>query len=331
MDIDKIEKYGIIAKPIIEFLSKIAFRIIEKDKDTIKILDKLAKEEGRIDFSPEHVKLIKIINDSLQHGDSSTDIDNVSFFEILEITKKEIERLEEENFKNFKNSIILSLKTRLSTIDGCNKDTDYINYVSNIAFENIDNIFKKNTMKNNYNYPYCVNYKIMNNLEKKEEYNKFYNSFFESANNESINLFSILMVSVDSVYSDDKKTFEAFINGFGGVVNNNEILNKLFASTLLPDNRLKITEKIGVDTISVEISKDILSVEKIILDLRPTKFVFSGILSSILAFCKILDMQNNMFTNKKAEMILRINKNQKSEVTLTAPFVNRYLKLEEME
>ena len=311
-----------LIKPVTSLLLKFAEKIIMRQDNTFYILEKLASDENRKDFSISHVVLIKEISKNLPIGD--TNIDNYSTFELLYICNNILNSFMEKELKKFELDVITNIKIDIVNwlkITGKYKDNayndQYINFVATKAFKTeIKNRQMANSLNNEIpEYPEKVFYSLCTGNESKlKEYFDFVKSIESICVIDARDKYRNMAFTSEVIYNKELDDSAMFVlGGYGGVSDNEIILKELFNSTTKSDersNNTKIIEgSIGTDDYRYIVSQRILN-KTISFDLRDVIFIYSGIISSILVFFKLIKRHSDkdisleiIISNKQKEIL----------------------------
>lgn len=306
---DLIALLGPLAKPIGDILVKFAEGVIVKRGETLSVLTKLATDEGRLDFSKAHLSLFKEIGKHMPVDAVEGAIDNYSLFELLVVCDDIFNSLKKTVETEFEKTVKKNIKECLInwlTVTGKYSDDPYYEKFRNLV---IDDSFVFEVSNREFSsgnkiseYPDKIYFsQYSGDVSKKEEYNAFYDSFVRACVAEAKTMYKNMAFISTVNYSGGKSTF--LLGGYGGVSENEIILTELFNSTLRNEKR-KGTEHlvagiVGTDTYNYVISKNVLNGD-ITFDLREVAIIYSGIISSILTFCKLIKRHR---TSEKEQVI----------------------------
>lgn len=308
-------------KPLYDIVTNIAIKLLSKKKDTSGILVRLGMEEGRKDFSLNHARVIKIINDGLQKGDVEKDLDTATFYEMLIVVNEMFLELSEKNSEEFKDNITRSIEEYLIDLkldENSKAKRSRLQYVTEVANKTYNKVINdaSNGLINQFkNVEKYMNLNMLSGQDNKKKYTEFYEEIegymFEMASQ----IYDGMKMEVNSSYLND--TFYISLGGHGAMNDIEETVTMLLESSRTPNGRRDIVANIGNVSKTVEISEQLLNVKRIVIDLTHLQVIFSGIITSVQNFAKIVNRNSPEFLIS-GKIDVRIRKEHEPDVAFVA-------------
>lgn len=314
---------GPMAKPAGEMLLKFAEKIITKQDNTFSILEKLSTDRGRLDFSEAHFLLFKEIAKNMPVGEENN-IDNYSLFELMNIVEKIHSAIKEDAIKSFEKRVYEDVEAGVITwlqVTGKYRSNvfneQYIKFITKkaIKIEQRNRQLASPLNGGEPEYPEKVYYsKYTGDISKKEEYELFVCNFIAVCLADAKTKYKD-MAFISEVYYHDNDSVNFVLGGYGGVSDNEIILMELFNSTVRAELRegyiIPISGIMGTDEYHYNVSKGVID-RNVSFDLKDVTFIYSGIMSSIIAFYKLIKRHS-----EKKTMTLEIIISEKQKDVLS--------------